>query len=93
MTFRAPLKWMPAVSQIILSSLFQNSRSWISEDDIYKPRLVEVLDQEEATGSAAAAEVNVSQSPPSVVHRRQIGTPYLLTSYEKSQRELSHLKQ
>lgn len=90
---RALLKWMSAVSQIILSSLFQNYHSWISEDDIYKPQLEEVSDQEEGPASAAAAEVNVSQLPPSVVHRRQIGTPYLLSSYEKSQRELSHLKQ
>lgn len=57
----------------LLSFTLQNSRSWISEDDIYKPHLDEVSDQDEAPPSAPAAEPKGSQSPPSVVHRRQIG--------------------
>lgn len=51
--------------------LLQHSRSWISEDDIYMPRLEEVPEQSEAPPPAPLAEP--SQSPPGVVHRRQRG--------------------
>lgn len=57
----------------LLSFTLQHSHSWISEDDIYKPHLEEVSDHDEAPPSAPTAELKVSQSPPSVVHRRQIG--------------------
>ncbi|KAM9426461.1 pleckstrin homology domain-containing family M member 1 isoform 2-T2 [Pholidichthys leucotaenia] len=45
--------------------------SWISEDDIYKPQLEQLPDSDESF--SPAAEPSVPQSPPSVVHRRQIG--------------------
>lgn len=64
------------LSRKLSSDSLLNARSWISEDDIYKPRPVEEEDdrqQEEAPPPAAAAEPQASQSPPSVVHRRQIG--------------------
>lgn len=66
---------------------WQHSRSWISEDDIYKPRLADVPDQSEAPPRAPSAELKVSQSPPSVVHRRQIGN--LPTACSFSQVNLS----
>ncbi|XP_047465534.1 pleckstrin homology domain-containing family M member 1 [Mugil cephalus] len=47
--------------------------SWISDDDIYRPHLEEVPDSEELPPSADPEELKDSQSPPSVVHRRQIG--------------------
>ncbi|XP_035261292.1 pleckstrin homology domain-containing family M member 1 [Anguilla anguilla] len=58
------------------------SSSWISEDDIYKPRIVETSEPEEAlclnaalvNGTASPiTEPESPQSPPSVVHRRQVG--------------------
>ncbi|XP_039991707.1 pleckstrin homology domain-containing family M member 1 isoform X2 [Xiphias gladius] len=55
------------------SDSLSHSHSWISEDDIYKPHLEEVSDHDEAPPPAPAPEAKVSQSPPSVVHRRQIG--------------------
>uniref|UniRef100_A0A8C7ZVP3 Pleckstrin homology domain containing, family M (with RUN domain) member 1 n=1 Tax=Oryzias sinensis TaxID=183150 RepID=A0A8C7ZVP3_9TELE len=48
----------------------QPSDSWISADDIFKPHLEKITDDDEAP---PAAELRSSQSPPSVVHRRQIG--------------------
>ncbi|XP_034414217.1 pleckstrin homology domain-containing family M member 1 [Cyclopterus lumpus] len=64
------------LSRKLSSDSLSHSRSWISEDDIYKPHLEEVSDPDEAPPPPAAAppaELKVSQSPPSVVHRRQIG--------------------
>lgn len=58
------------LSKKLSSDSLSHSRSWISEDDIYKPHLEEVSDPDEAP---PPAELKVSQSPPSVVHRRQIG--------------------
>ncbi|XP_027885677.1 pleckstrin homology domain-containing family M member 1 isoform X1 [Xiphophorus couchianus] len=58
------------ISRKLSTDSFSNSRSWISEDDIYKPDLVEVPDNEEVSPTA---DLKASQSPPSVVHRRQIG--------------------
>ncbi|XP_031171582.1 pleckstrin homology domain-containing family M member 1 isoform X1 [Sander lucioperca] len=55
------------------SDSLSHSRSWISDDDIYKPHLEDVSDPDEAPPPAPTAELKVSQSPPSVVHRRQIG--------------------
>nr|XP_020472223.1 pleckstrin homology domain-containing family M member 1 [Monopterus albus] len=55
------------------SDSLSHSRSWISEDDIYKPHLEEVSDLEEVSPPAPMPEAEVVQSPPSVVHRRQIG--------------------
>ncbi|XP_028990467.1 pleckstrin homology domain-containing family M member 1 [Betta splendens] len=49
-----------------------HSHSWISDDDIYKPHLEEVSDISEVT-PAQTPEAQGPQSPPSVVHRRQIG--------------------
>uniref|UniRef100_A0AAQ4S586 Pleckstrin homology domain containing, family M (with RUN domain) member 1 n=1 Tax=Gasterosteus aculeatus aculeatus TaxID=481459 RepID=A0AAQ4S586_GASAC len=64
----------PQEVKINSSFLLQHSRSWISEDDIYKPHPEEVSDHDEAPPPAPApTELQVSQSPPSVVHRRQIG--------------------
>ncbi|XP_061763610.1 pleckstrin homology domain-containing family M member 1 isoform X2 [Nerophis ophidion] len=57
------------LSRNLSSDSVTRSRSWISEDDIYKPRVDEESDHEEAPPAAATN----SQSPPSVVHRRQIG--------------------
>nr|XP_061787730.1 pleckstrin homology domain-containing family M member 1-like isoform X1 [Nerophis lumbriciformis] len=57
------------LSRNLSSDSITRSRSWISEDDIYKPRVDEESDHEEAPPAAPAD----SQSPPSVVHRRQIG--------------------
>uniref|UniRef100_A0A673ACI6 Pleckstrin homology domain containing, family M (with RUN domain) member 1 n=1 Tax=Sphaeramia orbicularis TaxID=375764 RepID=A0A673ACI6_9TELE len=60
----------------LLLFVLQHSRSWISEDDIYKPHLEEMSDQDEVAPSALGAqapEPKVPPSPPSVVHRRQIG--------------------
>ncbi|XP_059180986.1 pleckstrin homology domain-containing family M member 1 isoform X2 [Centropristis striata] len=61
------------LSRKLSSDSLSHSRSWISEDDIYKPHLEEVSDHDEAPPAATTAELKVSQSPPSVVHRRQIG--------------------
>uniref|UniRef100_H3DA97 Pleckstrin homology domain containing, family M (with RUN domain) member 1 n=1 Tax=Tetraodon nigroviridis TaxID=99883 RepID=H3DA97_TETNG len=55
------------------SAIGQHSRSWISEDDIHKPHRATVLDHNQAPAPAPSAEPKATQSPPSVVHRRQIG--------------------
>ncbi|XP_037319654.2 pleckstrin homology domain-containing family M member 1 [Pungitius pungitius] len=60
-------------SRILCSDSLSHSRSWISEDDIYKPHPEEVSDRDEAPPPAPPTELQVSPSPPSVVHRRQIG--------------------
>lgn len=60
----------------------QKSRSWISDEDIYKPDTYASCDSEESdvlesvlvNGMVpAVAEPESHQSPPSVVRRRQIG--------------------
>ncbi|XP_044034234.1 pleckstrin homology domain-containing family M member 1 isoform X2 [Siniperca chuatsi] len=61
------------LSRKLSTDSLSHSRSWISEDDIYKPHLEEVSDHDEVPPSYPTAELKVSQSPPSVVHRRQIG--------------------
>lgn len=61
------------LSRKLSSDSLSHSRSWISEEDIYKPHLEEVSDHEEVPSPAPSADLSVSQSPPSVVHRRQIG--------------------
>ncbi|XP_032357620.1 pleckstrin homology domain-containing family M member 1 isoform X2 [Etheostoma spectabile] len=61
------------LSTKLSSDSLSHSRSWISDDDIYKPHLEDVSDPEEVPPPAPTAELKVSQSPPSVVHRRQIG--------------------
>ncbi|XP_033963578.1 pleckstrin homology domain-containing family M member 1 [Pseudochaenichthys georgianus] len=59
------------LSSKLSTGSLSHSRSWISEDDIYMPRLEEVPEQSEAPPPAPPAEP--SQSPPGVVHRRQRG--------------------
>ncbi|XP_071401843.1 pleckstrin homology domain-containing family M member 1 [Centroberyx affinis] len=66
------------LSRKMSSDSLSHSHSWISEDDIYKPHLEEVSDMDEMSAcvnglSAPAPEPKISQSPPSVIHRRQIG--------------------
>ncbi|XP_034715986.1 pleckstrin homology domain-containing family M member 1 isoform X2 [Etheostoma cragini] len=61
------------LSTKLSSDSLSHSRSWISDDDIYKPHLEDVSDPDEVPPPAPTAELKVSQSPPSVVHRRQIG--------------------
>lgn len=61
------------LSRKLSTDSLSHSHSWISEDDIYKPYLEEVSDQDEGPPPAPMDEPKVSQSPPSVVHRRQIG--------------------
>lgn len=61
------------LSRKLSSDSLSHSRSWISEDDIYKPHLEEVSDLDEVPPPAPMAELKVSPSPPSVIHRRQIG--------------------
>lgn len=58
------------ISRRLSTDSLSHSRSWISEDDIYKPHLEEVPDYEEVSPTA---DLKASQSPPSVIHRRQIG--------------------
>uniref|UniRef100_A0A1A8J0F2 Pleckstrin homology domain containing, family M (With RUN domain) member 1 n=1 Tax=Nothobranchius kuhntae TaxID=321403 RepID=A0A1A8J0F2_NOTKU len=60
-----------ASRKLSLDSL-SHSHSWISDDDIYKPDLEQVSDSDEAS-PVPIAEPSHCQSPPSVVHRRQIG--------------------
>ncbi|XP_053197928.1 pleckstrin homology domain-containing family M member 1 [Scomber japonicus] len=67
------LRSTSVLSRKLSSDSLSHHHSWISEDDIYKPRLDEVSDQEEFLPSAPTPEPKVSQSPPSVVHRRQTG--------------------
>ncbi|XP_077359149.1 pleckstrin homology domain-containing family M member 1 [Festucalex cinctus] len=51
-----------------------HSRSWISDEDIYKPRVDEQSDHEEPTPPPVAPPpAPPAESTPSVVHRRQIG--------------------
>ncbi|KAK2884523.1 pleckstrin homology domain-containing family M member 1 isoform X1 [Channa argus] len=50
-----------------------HSYSWISEDDIYKPHIDEVTDTKVVPLPTPTEEAKVPQSPPSVIHRRQIG--------------------
>lgn len=66
----------------MLTLVSQNSRSWISEEDIYKPDTYasgdsedpDVVDSSQINGTVSpAAEPEFHPSPPSVVHRRQIG--------------------
>uniref|UniRef100_A0A3Q1F2F1 Pleckstrin homology domain containing, family M (with RUN domain) member 1 n=1 Tax=Acanthochromis polyacanthus TaxID=80966 RepID=A0A3Q1F2F1_9TELE len=61
------------LSRKLSSDSLSHSHSWISEDDIYKPHLEEVPDSDEVPPAALPAETEAPQSPPSVVHRRQIG--------------------
>ncbi|XP_071319847.1 pleckstrin homology domain-containing family M member 1 [Trachinotus anak] len=68
-----PRRSTSILSRQLSSDSLSHSRSWISEDDIYKPHLEEVSDTDEAPPPALTPEPRVSQSPPSVVHRRQIG--------------------
>ncbi|MEQ2283711.1 hypothetical protein AMECASPLE_014388, partial [Ameca splendens] len=58
------------VTRKLSTDSLSHSHSWISEDDIYKPHLEQVPDNEEVSPTA---DLKASQSPPSVVHRRQIG--------------------
>ncbi|XP_054899061.1 pleckstrin homology domain-containing family M member 1 [Poeciliopsis prolifica] len=69
-TNKGPQRSTSIISRKLSTDSFSNSRSWISEDDIYKPDLVEVPDNEEVSPTA---DLKASHSPPSVVHRRQIG--------------------
>ncbi|KAM8888731.1 pleckstrin homology domain-containing family M member 1 [Synchiropus picturatus] len=55
------------------SDSLTHSRSWISEDDIYKPHLDVPSDHEEVPAPPPAVVPSVSLSTPSVVHRRQMG--------------------
>ncbi|TKS89503.1 Pleckstrin -like proteiny domain-containing family M member 1 [Collichthys lucidus] len=68
-----PHRSTSVVSRQLSTDSLSHSRSWISEDDIYKPHLEDVSDHDEAPPPAPTAELRVSPSPPSVVHRRQIG--------------------
>ncbi|XP_028263856.1 pleckstrin homology domain-containing family M member 1 [Parambassis ranga] len=68
-----PRRSTSVLSRKLSSESLSHSHSWISEDDIYKPHLEEVQDTEDVSPAAPAAKVQVSQPPPSVVHRRQIG--------------------
>ncbi|XP_049419423.1 pleckstrin homology domain-containing family M member 1 [Epinephelus fuscoguttatus] len=61
------------LSRKLSSDSLSHSRCWISEDDIYKPHQEEESDHEEVPPPAPTAEPKVAPSPPSVVHRRQIG--------------------
>ncbi|XP_029954446.1 LOW QUALITY PROTEIN: pleckstrin homology domain-containing family M member 1 [Salarias fasciatus] len=70
---QAPRRSASILSKRESSESLPHSHSWISEDDIYKPHLEEVADSEDVSSSAPAADEQVSPSPPSVVHRRQIG--------------------
>ncbi|XP_069373772.1 pleckstrin homology domain-containing family M member 1 isoform X2 [Paralichthys olivaceus] len=68
-----PRRSASILSRKLSTDSLSHSRSWISEDDIYKPQLEEVSDHDEVPPPAVTPEPKVSQSPPSVVHRRQIG--------------------
>ncbi|XP_067101073.1 pleckstrin homology domain-containing family M member 1 [Osmerus mordax] len=69
-------------SRKMSADFLSHSYSWISEDDIYKPHL-DILSDHAELHALAPAHVNCStspplepkapQSPPSVIHRRQIG--------------------
>ncbi|XP_071202996.1 pleckstrin homology domain-containing family M member 1-like [Salvelinus alpinus] len=70
-------------SRRVSTDSITHSHSWISEDDIYKPHLEELVAPDESLLGIGPALVNgltspppepeTPQSPPSVVHRRQIG--------------------
>ncbi|XP_061563973.1 pleckstrin homology domain-containing family M member 1 [Cololabis saira] len=70
---KGPQRSSSVLSRKLSSDSLSHSHSWISDDDIYKPHLEEVPDTDDVPPSAPAAEPKASQSPPSVVHRRQIG--------------------
>ncbi|XP_051927803.1 pleckstrin homology domain-containing family M member 1 [Hippocampus zosterae] len=55
------------------SDSLMRSRAWISDEDIYKPRVDEESDLDLPRSPPAPPPPADSQSPPSVVHRRQIG--------------------
>ncbi|KAM7381334.1 hypothetical protein PAMA_012272 [Pampus argenteus] len=61
------------LSRKLSSDSLSHSHSWISEDDIYKPHLEEVSDHDELPPPVTTPQLIESQSPPSVIHRRQIG--------------------
>ncbi|KAK6302061.1 hypothetical protein J4Q44_G00281140 [Coregonus suidteri] len=71
------------LSRRVSTDSITHSHSWISEDDIYKPHLEKLVDPDESLLRSGPACVNgltspppepeTPQSPPSVVHRRQIG--------------------
>ncbi|XP_004080678.1 pleckstrin homology domain-containing family M member 1 isoform X1 [Oryzias latipes] len=67
---QSSLRSSSMVSRKSSSESLPPSDSWISADDIFKPHLEKITDDDEAP---PAAELRSSQSPPSVVHRRQIG--------------------
>ncbi|XP_056152687.1 pleckstrin homology domain-containing family M member 1 [Lampris incognitus] len=73
-----PCRSTSVLSRKMSSDSLSHSHSWISEDDIYKPHVDELLDLDELSVCVnglcpPAPEPKVPQSPPSVVHRRQIG--------------------
>lgn len=68
-----PSRSTSILSRKASSDSLPHSRSWISEDDIYKPHLEEVADGDDAAPPAPPADLRAPPSPPSVVHRRQIG--------------------
>ncbi|XP_057682088.1 pleckstrin homology domain-containing family M member 1 [Corythoichthys intestinalis] len=73
---KLPQKGEKGTKSVVNTKLSSESqmRSWISEEDIYKPRVNEESDHEEQlTAPAPPAPLADSQLPPSVVHRRQIG--------------------
>ncbi|KAL0984270.1 hypothetical protein UPYG_G00139260 [Umbra pygmaea] len=70
------------ISRTMSTDSTAHSHSWISEDDIYKPKHEELADPHESLWSGPACvdalatpppESETSQAPPRVVHRRQIG--------------------
>lgn len=70
------------LSRKMTTDSLSHSNSWISEEDIYKPRLEELPVHDESPGSGPAhvngltslpPDPEAPPSPPSVVHRRQIG--------------------
>ncbi|XP_036073006.1 pleckstrin homology domain-containing family M member 1 isoform X1 [Oryzias melastigma] len=67
---QSSLRSSSITSRKLSSESLPHSDSWISADDIFKPHLEKIVDDDEAP---PAAELKTSQSPPSVVHRRQIG--------------------
>ncbi|KAM4624238.1 pleckstrin homology domain-containing family M member 1 [Polymixia lowei] len=72
------LRHSSVLSREMSSDSLSHSHSWISEEDIYKPHLEEVSDLDKLSTCvnglrSPTPEPVVPQSPPSVVHRRQIG--------------------
>ncbi|XP_041830106.1 pleckstrin homology domain-containing family M member 1 [Melanotaenia boesemani] len=70
---KVPQRSSSILSRKVSSDSLLHSHSWISEDDIYKPHLEEVPDSDNVSPSVPTDELRASQSPPSVVHRRQMG--------------------